>query len=94
MTRPSCPPSQARSRSTSRMIRRSADVVIEDSNGKKSVRPMPITGQSTTAEFTVARPYTFYCSLPGHEEAGMKGTLTVKIDEGVPSCPDVSAPPT
>jgi plastocyanin len=21
--------------------------------------------------------YTFYCSLPGHEQAGMKGTLTV-----------------
>jgi uncharacterized cupredoxin-like copper-binding protein len=22
--------------------------------------------------------YTFYCSVPGHEQAGMKGTLTVK----------------
>lgn len=22
--------------------------------------------------------YTFYCSVPGHEAAGMKGTLTVK----------------
>jgi mono/diheme cytochrome c family protein len=24
------------------------------------------------------RTYTFYCSVPGHEQAGMKGTLTVK----------------
>ena len=22
--------------------------------------------------------YTFYCPVPGHEDAGMKGTLTVK----------------
>ena len=22
--------------------------------------------------------YTFYCSVPGHEAGGMKGTLTVK----------------
>jgi len=22
--------------------------------------------------------YTFYCTVPGHEQAGMKGTLTVK----------------
>jgi plastocyanin len=25
-----------------------------------------------------AGEYTFYCPVPGHEEAGMKGTLTVK----------------
>ena len=25
-----------------------------------------------------AGKYTFYCSVPGHEQAGMKGTLTVK----------------
>jgi plastocyanin len=55
------------------------DVVIEDSNGKEVGSTDVITGQSTTAEFNV-KPgqYTFYCSLPGHEEAGMKGTLTVK----------------
>ena len=38
-----------------------------------------VTGASTTAQFT-AKPgkYTYYCTLPGHEEAGMKGTLTIK----------------
>jgi uncharacterized cupredoxin-like copper-binding protein len=25
-----------------------------------------------------AGSYTFYCAVPGHEQAGMKGTLTVK----------------
>jgi plastocyanin len=34
-----------------------------------------------TADVTAnlkAGTYTFYCSIPGHEQAGMKGTLTVK----------------
>jgi uncharacterized cupredoxin-like copper-binding protein len=25
-----------------------------------------------------AGTYIFYCQVPGHEQAGMKGTLTVK----------------
>ena len=55
------------------------NVVIEDSGGKEIASTDVITGQSTTAEFTV-KPgtYTFFCSIPGHEQAGMKGTLTVK----------------
>lgn len=55
------------------------DVVIEDSGGNEIAATDVITGQSTTTEFN-AKPgtYTFYCSLPGHEAAGMKGTLTVK----------------
>jgi uncharacterized cupredoxin-like copper-binding protein len=37
-------------------------------------------GQSASTTFTVSKPgsYTFYCSQPGHEQAGMKGTLTVQ----------------
>jgi plastocyanin len=55
------------------------DVVIQDSSGKTVAETDTITGDSTTTEFT-AKPgtYTFFCSLPGHEAAGMKGTLTVK----------------
>ncbi len=36
--------------------------------------------QSASVTFTVDRPgtYTFICEQPGHEAAGMKGTLTVQ----------------
>jgi plastocyanin len=40
----------------------------------------PVVGQGDTSEVTVtleAGEYTFYCSVPGHEAAGMQGTLTV-----------------
>jgi mono/diheme cytochrome c family protein len=41
----------------------------------------PVVGSGGTSEFTAnLKPgsYTFYCSVPGHEAGGMKGTLTVK----------------
>jgi plastocyanin len=41
----------------------------------------PVVGSGGNSTFKVAlRPgsYTFYCSVPGHEAGGMKGTLTVK----------------
>jgi nitrite reductase (NO-forming) len=36
-------------------------------------------GQTATAEFTLDQPgsYDFYCAIPGHKEAGMRGTLVV-----------------
>jgi nitrite reductase (NO-forming) len=36
-------------------------------------------GQTATGEFTVDKPgvFDFFCSIPGHKDAGMKGTLTV-----------------
>jgi mono/diheme cytochrome c family protein len=39
-----------------------------------------VSGGKTSQITTNLKPgsYTFYCSVPGHEQAGMKGTLTVK----------------
>lgn len=55
------------------------DVVFESKSGDEVARGDVITGSSETVTFDV-KPgtYTFYCSVPGHEEAGMKGEMTVK----------------
>lgn len=55
------------------------DVVVNDSNGQEVAKTPVITGDSATTQFT-ATPgeYPFYCSVPGHEAAGMTGTITVE----------------
>ena len=47
--------------------------------GAKKIGGTKIISKGTTsASVTLAKgTYTFYCSVPGHEAAGMKGKLTV-----------------
>jgi plastocyanin len=55
------------------------DVAIEDSGGK-TVGQTDVITESSTSTTVDLKPgdYTFYCSVPGHREAGMEGNLTVK----------------
>lgn len=54
------------------------DVVIEQ-NGKTLGKTKTITDSSTSTTVNLEPgTYTYYCSIPGHRDAGMEGTLTVK----------------
>jgi plastocyanin len=56
------------------------NVTVEDSSGKELGKTDDITKSEATLKLSglKAGDYTFYCSVPGHEDAGMKGTLAVK----------------
>lgn len=55
------------------------DVAFEDSSGK-TVGKTELIAEGSDSATVDLKPgeYTFYCSVPGHREAGMEGTLTVK----------------
>ena len=55
------------------------DVVIENPDGDDVAETEVITADTTSTSATLeAGEYTFYCSVPGHREAGMEGPLTVE----------------
>jgi plastocyanin len=55
------------------------DVVVQDSSGSQLGKTDLIaSSQATTTVELQPGTYTFFCDVPGHEDAGMKGTLTVK----------------
>lgn len=55
------------------------DVKIEDSSGKEVGGTEIVQEGTETAEVDL-KPgtYTYFCSVPGHRQAGMEGTLVVK----------------
>ena len=55
------------------------DVAIEDSSGKTIAQTDTVAegSDSATADLKPGT-YTYYCTVPGHREAGMEGTLVVK----------------
>lgn len=50
-----------------------------EGNGVSAAGPVVTNGGNSTASANL-KPgtYTFFCTVPGHREAGMQGTLTVK----------------
>lgn len=55
------------------------DVAIEDSSGEE-IGKTDLVADGSAATTVNLKPgtYTFFCTVPGHREAGMEGTLTVE----------------
>ena len=53
------------------------DVEIEG-NGVEEKSDLVTDGTTSVTADLEAGEYTFYCTVPGHEDAGMTGTLTVE----------------
>jgi hypothetical protein len=56
----------------------------------------PVVGQGGTSSVTAdlePGTYEFYCSVPGHADAGMRGTLIVTAEAPPPAPPTTTPPP-
>lgn len=55
------------------------DVAIENSSGE-TVGKTELTSEGSASTVVNLKPgtYHFFCTVPGHRQAGMEGTLTVK----------------
>jgi plastocyanin len=59
------------------------DALVHDFSVKDAEQPIKFdipAGGKSTGTFTIkkAGTYEYFCAVPGHEQAGMKGTLTVQ----------------
>ena len=55
------------------------DVTVANAAGKVLGKTPIFAGGTKILTLTLPPgTYTYYCSVPGHEQAGMKGTLTVR----------------
>jgi plastocyanin len=55
----------------------SHNVTLQTPQGVKGGATVPQGGTSTVVATLKPGTYTYYCSVPGHRQAGMQGTLTV-----------------
>ena len=56
----------------------SHDVALEGAGLEEHGEVVGQGGTSTVSATLKSGTYTFYCSVPGHRQAGMHGTLTVR----------------
>jgi mono/diheme cytochrome c family protein len=56
------------------------DIALEDESGRELGDGPVVSGGGVSRVSVNLRPgrYTFYCTVPGHREGGMQGTLTVR----------------
>ena len=54
------------------------DIAIKGNGVTEAGKVVSNGGTSTVSTSLKPGTYTFYCTVDGHEAAGMKGTLTVK----------------
>jgi plastocyanin len=54
------------------------DVAIEQNGKKIATSPLISKGETSVTANLASGTYTFLCTVPGHADAGMEGTLIVK----------------